>query len=603
MECLAYPFDSAELLRNRRKIKRQLLSDNTVRIKKRIAVLGGSTTDDIVVMLELFLLNEGIEPIFYQSEYNQYWQDAMFDNIELDKFHPDIIFIHTTSRNLDGFVFNMSDSLEETEIKLQKQYLHFESMWLRLKNKYNCTIIQNNFEMPTYRILGNKDSSDYHGKLWFINRINMKFAEFARLNSDFYIHDINYLSACYGIDKWSDYAYWYMYKYTMCMEAIPEFAFSLSNIIKSVSGMNKKVLALDLDNTLWGGIIGDDGQNGIEIGMETSVAQAYLEFQMYIKNLKKIGILLTICSKNNPDSAYEGLNHPDCVLHADDFIVIKANWNNKDENLLSTAEELCILPDSIVFADDNPAEREIVRSRLPMVSVPEIDGVENYIRILDKSGFFELTVFSSDDIKRNEMYKENIKRLIQQQQFADYDEYLVSLNMHAVIETFKPVYLERITQLTNKSNQFNLTTRRYTSAEIDEIYEDSRYIKLYGKLSDKFGDNGVVSVVIGKKSEDNAVLDIELWLMSCRVLKRNMEFAMLDTIVKECRECGIRKIRGYYYKTAKNSMVKDLYGTFGFKLVSSDKNENSVWELDTENYENKNQVINIMGNKEIFSDE
>ena len=591
---LEYPFDSAYIMKKRRSIKRTLLADGSVRIKKKIAVLGGSTTSDIISVMELFLLNSGIEPTFYESEYAQYWQDAMFPSDELAEFAPDIVFIHTTNRNITAYP-QITDSRETVSELLDAEFSRFKTMWDALFSRFHCPIIQNNFELPMFRLLGNKDSSDYRGRERFITRLNEKFYDFADNTPNFYINDINYISASYGLKEWSNPLYWNMYKYAMCFGAIPEFAFNTVNIIKSVFGKNKKALALDLDNTLWGGVVGDDGVENIQIGQETGVSQSYYEFQSYLKAQSKLGVMLTVCSKNDEENAIAGLNHPEGVLRPDDFIIIKANWENKDRNISETASQLNILPDSIVFVDDNPAERAIVRAQIAGVAVPEIDSVENYIQTLDRSGFFEVTTFSEDDLKRNEMYKANAERAAQQASFENYSDYLLSLEMDAAIDDFIPMYLQRITQLTNKSNQFNVTTKRYTAAEMESVYESGDYIRLYGKLVDKFGDNGVVSVVIGKK--DGTTLNIDLWLMSCRVLKRDMEFAMLDTLVKKCREQGITTIKGYYYPTAKNKMVRDLFGTFGFDKVSEDGDGNSIWTLDVGNYKNKCHVINIHGNE------
>lgn len=595
MKELDYPFDSEYILKKRRSIKKQLLADGSQRIKKNIAVLGGSTTNDIISMLELFLLNYGIEPSFYQSEFGQYWQDAMFGNPELDSFKPDFIFIHTTNRNITEFNEGcMTASAAETDEALERQYSHFSRMWDNLFEKFHCPIIQNNMELPFYRLLGNKDSSDIHGKSNFISRLNMKFYEYAQTHENFFIHDINYLSASYGIEKWSQPFYWYMYKYALSVSAIPEFSYNLANIIKSILGKNKKAFALDLDNTLWGGVIGDDGQEGIEIGNETSMSQAYSEFQKYIKAHKNLGVILSVCSKNDEENAVLGLKHPDSILSPDDFISIKANWNTKDSNISEIASDINILTDSIVFIDDNPAEREIVKSQLPGVLAPDIKNVESYIQIIDKAGYFEVTSFSEDDIKRNEMYKKNAERAVQQKQFSNYNDYLKSLEMVAVIDDFDPIYLQRIVQLTNKSNQFNLTTKRYTQAEMEEVFHSDNYIRLYGKLTDKFGDNGVVSVVIGKK--ENSSLHIDLWLMSCRVLKRDMEFAMLDELVKECLKNNISEIFGYYYKTAKNNMVKDLFASFGFEKIDAAENGDSVWKLNTADYTPAGHVIKVIKN-------
>ncbi len=592
---LEYPFDSAYIMKKRKSIRRTLLSDGSVRLKKNIAVLGGSTTNDIVSIMELFLLNMGIEPTFYQSEYAQYWQDAMFPGEELQSFHPDIVFIHTTNRNITDFP-RVTDKPEEVDALLEKEFERYSQMWNAVGERFHCPIIQNNFEMPFYRLMGNKDCSDYRGRENFISRMNMKFYDHASKTGNFYINDINYISASYGLKEWSNPLYWNMYKYAMCFDAIPEFAFNTANIIKSVFGKNKKALALDLDNTLWGGVVGDDGVEHIQIGQETGVAQSYYEFQSYIKAQKDLGIMLTVCSKNDEENAVAGLNHPEGVLKPDDFIIIKANWENKDRNIANTANELNILPESIVFVDDNPAEREIVKAQLKGVCAPTMDGVENYIQTLDRSGFFEVTTFSEDDIKRNEMYKANVQRAAQQATFENYEDYLLSLEMNAVIDDFIPMYVQRITQLSNKSNQFNVTTKRYTAAEMEEVFASDDYIRLYGKLVDKFGDNGVVSVVIGKKNGKE--LDLELWLMSCRVLKRDMEFAMLDTLVEKCREQGIEVINGYYYPTAKNGMVKELYRTFGFEKVSEDENGNTVWKLAAADYKKRNHVINVHGNEQ-----
>lgn len=594
MDILNYPFDSAYILKKKRSVKKELLGSGKNFIKKKIAVLGGSTTNEIVNILELFLLNQGIEPEFYQSEYAQFWQDAVFGNEELDSFSPDLVYIHTTSRNLSEYTFSMTASAEETDSMTENQFRHFEEVWSAVKNKFGCPVIQNNFEMPFFRILGNKDATDIHGKISFINRLNEKFAQYARNNENFYINDINYISACYGLEKWHDTGAWYMYKYAMNTQAIPEFAFNLSNIIKSIFGKNKKMLMLDLDNTLWGGVVGDAGQQGIEIGHETGVAEGYTEFQQYIKNHKQLGVLLSVNSKNDMENALDGLSHPDTVLKPDDFVVIKANWNTKDKNTEEISEEISVLPDSFVFVDDNPAERNIVSEQVPGIAVPEISSIEDYIKTIDRNGYFELTSYTADDIKRNEMYRANIQRAGNAKKFADYSEYLLSLEMTAYIDRFDEVSLARITQLTNKSNQFNLTTRRYTQSEMEAVFNDDSCIKIYGRLSDKFGDNGIVSVVIGHK--DGAALHIDLWLMSCRVLKREMEYAMLDRLVNICKKNNISEIYGYYFKTAKNGMVKNLFTDFGFRRINEDENENASFILKTDCYTNKNKSIKVTDN-------
>ena len=586
---LCYPFDSAEIMQKRRKLLRTL-KEQGGSVKLRIAVLGGSTTSDIVKMLELFLRNRGIEPSFYESEYAQYWQDAMFENAELESFKPELIFIHTSSRNVQDYPA-VSDSKELCEHKLVQAYEHFEQMWERLTQVYACPIIQNNFEMPMTRLLGNREAGCPQGRIDFLTRLNTKFYDYAASHKNFYIHDINYLSACYGLDKWLEPKYWHLYKYALAVPAIPDFSYNLSNIICSLMGKNKKVMALDLDNTLWGGVIGDDGQAGIEIGQETSMGQVFAELQSYIKAHKDLGVLLTVCSKNDYENAISGLEHPDGILKPDDFTLIKANWEPKSQNILDSANELNLLPESFVFVDDNPVEREIVAAQLPDTVTVGFETPEECILALDRSGYFEVTNLSGDDAKRGEMYKANAQRAAAQQQFANYKDFLLSLEMEGEIRDFDEVHLPRITQLTNKSNQFNVTTKRYTQTEMEQVLASPDHIRRYGRLTDKFGDNGIVSVVIGRK--DGKALHIELWLMSCRVLKRDMELAMLDEVVKAAQAEGLTEIYGYYYPTRKNAMVKELFGTFGFAKQSEDAEGNSVWKLDLNGYTPKNEVIQI----------
>jgi FkbH-like protein len=591
LKCLEYPFDGEYILRKKKSIKKKLLNSNISFIKKKIAILGGSTTSDIRLMMELFLLNQGIQPEFYESEFNQYYQDAMFPNEDLEAFTPDIILIHTSNRNIISYPL-ITDTKEQINYLLTLEIQNYVGMWERLAVIYHCPIIQNNFEYPFYRLMGNKEASDIHGKINYINRINEAFYEYAQTHENFYINDINYLSSCYGLDKWSDPFYWHMYKYCCCVPAIPGLAFNVVNIIKSIFGMNKKGFVLDLDNTLWGGIIGDDGPDNIILGQENSMGQVYCEFQNYLKEQKQLGVILNIDSKNNYENAISGLSHADASLKKDDFIIIKANWEPKDHNFVKIAEELNILPESLVFIDDNPAERAIVTGQIPGVIAPDMDNVENYIRIIDKSGFFEVTSLSKDDLQRNEMYKVNIERTSLKESYKSYEDYLLSLKMLATIKNFESVYMLRIAQLINKSNQFNLTTRRYTRAEIEQIALDDNYITLYGKLEDKFGANGVVSVIIGEIKE--AELHIDLWVMSCRVLKRDMEFAMMDILIKRCIEKGITTIIGYYYPTVKNAMVKDFYSNQGFIKDYEDKYGNTKWKLTIENsYTNKNKTIKV----------
>ena len=586
---LQYPTDPGLVLRKRNTIRKLLLETGEKRAQKKIAILGGSTTHDIREILDLCLLYNGIEAEFYECEYNQYYEEVMFNNEELKNFHPDIVWFHTSYRNI-LHTPDVRDTREEVEKKYEAEIRRFQEIWEKCLEELGCTIIQNNFECPFYRLLGNKDASDIHGLTNYIQRLNAAFYEYAQSHENLHIHDLNYVAADYGLSRWHDLSAWYLYKYCCRIEAIPCLAHSVARIIKSLYGKNKKGFVLDLDNTLWGGIVGDDGVQNLEIGSETASAQAYQEFQQYLKAHQGLGVLLNINSKNDRENALAGLAHPEGILREEDFITIKANWNPKSQNMVEIAQELNLLPESLVFVDDNPAEREIVSTQVPHACVVPISCPENYIREIDRAGFFEVTSLSQDDLARTQMYKANAQRVQAAQSFGNYEDYLHSLDMKAEIKPFSAVYMARIAQLTNKSNQFNLTTKRYTQAEIEAVAADPNCITLYGKLTDKFGDNGVVSVMIGRQEQET--LHIELFLMSCRVLKRGMEQAVMDELVRRARERGITQIRGYYYRTAKNGMVADLYRTFGFTLAET-RGDDTVWNLDTKNYKNLQSIITI----------
>ncbi len=587
MKELEYPLDIDYILKNKRHIKKELLNNN-FSVEKRIAILGGSTTSDVKNMLEIFLLNYGIKAEFYESEYNKFYEDAVFANEELTRFNPDIIYVHTTVRNIRAFP-NITDTEEEINVKLNSEINCFYEVWNGLK-KYNAIIIQNNFEHPSYRLLGNREVIDIHGKINFINRLNSLLVNYANENKNFYINDINYVSSCFGLDNWFNEAFYHMYKYAMDMRAIPYLSYNLSHIIKALYGKNKKGLVLDMDNTLWGGVIGDDGIEGIKIGSETPDGEVFYAFQKYLLEQSTIGNILMVSSKNEEENALAGLNHPSSVLRPDDFTIIKANWNPKSDNIRIIADTLDLGADSFVFVDDNPAERKIVSDSINGIAVPDIKNPEDYIRILDRNGYFEVISLSQEDLNKKDIYKSNAERKSLMNESSNYEDYLRELKMHAEISEFKDIYLDRITQLIGKSNQFNLTTRRYTLNEIEEISKSDEYIKIYGKLSDIFGDNGLISVVIGKVDGSN--LHIDLWLMSCRVLKRNMEQAMLDELVNIAMSKGIEKIYGYYYPTAKNKMVENFYEEMKFTLIEED-DTHKKYELNVSVYEKQNNIIEV----------
>ena len=537
--------------------------------------MSGSTIGELKNMLELFLLSSGIQPEFYEGGYSLFYENLVFDDGSLAAFHPDVIYIHTSQRNIKNWPAP-ADSADAAAQKLEGEFARFEQA-AKAALGFGCPVILNNFDLPLYRVLGNSDASFEGGRVRFVRRMNEKLAALAEATPNLYLNDLAWLQAAHGMETFSDPTTWYAYKYAVSLHCLPYLAQSVSNIIKSLLGKNKKALALDLDNTLWGGIIGDDGAEGIVMGNETPAGMAYAEFQTYLKQLGDLGILLNVCSKNEESIAKTGFERPETVLKAEDFLCFKANWEPKHLNLAAMAREINILPESFVFVDDNPAEREIVRRELPMVTVLELTAPEAYIAAIDRAGYFEVTTLSEDDRKRAEMYKQNAQRANLEQSFGNYEDYLKSLDMKCEIGAFDPPHAERITQLVNKTNQFNLTTHRYTAAEIEALIGDRRHITLYGRLTDKFGDNGLVTAMIGTVTD--TVLDMDLWIMSCRTFKRRLEHAMFDQLVASARKKGIEKIVGHYYPTAKNLLVKDFYATIGFVKTAEDEAGNCTFEF------------------------
>lgn len=584
-----YPYDNDLLMRKQKSIRRALLARESVSyIKKRVAILGGSTTDDIKNILELFLLEAGICPTFYQSEYNRYYEDAVFGAPELEDFQPEIIIIYTGAVNIINRP-QLNDTLDTVNEKIKAEIARYRTIHEKLA-RFKAVIIQNNFERPPYDDLGSLSASAPYGMARFINLLNEELAREAADFPNVYLHDLNSLAARAGA-KWHNLSQYYAYKLAQDYDFIPAAALGIAKIIRAILGKGKKCLVLDLDNTLWGGIIGDDGIDGIAIGNETPLAESFTAWQTYVKSLKERGVILAVCSKNDDEVARSGFNHPDSVLKADDFIAFYANWQPKNINIQAIARDINIGTDSLVFIDDNPAEREIVRQNLPEVAVPEVTAgdITSYIQAIEGAGYFEPAAISADDLKRSATYQENKARAALLSSAEDYDTYLASLAMRAEIDSFVPVYYDRIAQLTNKSNQFNLTTIRYTRADIERMAADDKYITLYGRLEDKFGDNGLVSVVIGQKIGDS--VEILLWLMSCRVLKRGMENAMLDALVERAKAAGARRLLGKYIPTKKNKMVAELFDDLGFTRLSEDESGVRDYVLILGSYTNHGRFI------------
>ena len=559
MSFIAYPFDNREILVKKRKLKRLLLEQSNL-LEKRIAIISGSTIGEFKDVLEVFLLNYGIKPKFYVGQYNCFYEEVMFDNNGLLAFQPELIYIHTSLRNASDP--DIADKLL--------------AVWEKIKNDYCCTIVQNNFEYPLHEITET---------MQIVDSLNKKIDAFKEINKDFYICNIRHVSARIGLINWHDERDYVISKYALSVKAIPCLAHDVAKIIKAAFGKNKKCLVLDLDNTLWGGEIGDLGADGIELGIDSPKGEGFIAFQKYVKSLHGRGVILAVCSKNDEKLAMDAFCNPNMVLKLDDFAAFYANWDSKAENICKIAKQLNIFAESMVFIDDNPVERELVKTVLPEVSVPDANDFIEFIEAIEGAGYFYTANVSVEDTKRNNYYLLDAIRDREKKKFVDYGEYLRSLNMASEIRPFVQSDIERITQLINKTNQFNLTTKRYSISEVEKISQDDDFITLYTNLVDKFGNNGIVSALIGEKSGEK--LHIRLWVMSCRVFNRELELAVFDCLVDVCKKRGIKKIIGYYFKTEKNGYVANLLEALGFEKATD-----NTWEFDlTAEYQSKN--INI----------
>ncbi len=406
-----------------------------------------------------------------------------------------------------------------------------------------------------------------------------------RLASDLYgspdvLLDVAGLAAQVGVANWHSPQQWNLAKLPFSGTWLPLYADHVARTIAAIRGKSRRCLVLDLDNTLWGGVIGDDGLEGIKLAQGDATGEAYLNVQRYALSLRDRGIILAVSSKNNDETAREPFRkHPEMILKEDHIAVFQANWTDKATNIKAIADELALGLESFVFLDDNPVERGIVRQLLPQVAVPELPSDPAlYVRTLAAAGYFESVAFSKEDLQRAEFYQDNARRVAQLKQFSDIESYLDSLKMKITFQPFNETGRTRITQLINKSNQFNLTTRRYTEAEVAAAESDESCFTLQVRLADIFGDNGMIGVLICRAEGPD--WNIDTWLMSCRVLGRRVENMVLNEALRAAEKYGARRLVGRYIPTERNQLVEKHYEKLGFSQVGTEDNGTTIWEMD-----------------------
>ncbi len=510
-----------------------------------------------------------------ESEYDTIDLEINNENSALNKSNFDFLLLNRTTEKL-YYRFQMLDTFEK------KNFANILAQWYdNFAQKYiHSAIIINNFYQIGFSVFGNYASNVEHDFNRQLRKLNYLLDELTSKHKHLKIINVDILQSYSSIENRIDYRFYYSASLTFGLQFLPALSKSYIDIIKAIKGIElKKCIIFDLDNTLWGGIIGDDGLENIEIG-NIGNGKIYTEIQMWAKELKERGVILCVCSKNNEDTAQSPfLEHEEMILNLKDISVFVANWNNKADNIRYIQSVLEIGFDSMVFIDDNPAERLIVKNELPLVTVPELpDDPINFLHYLKNLNLFETSSFVEDDSNRTEMYQKEAARRNFSMNFSSMDDYLSSLKMVCRIQELNEKTIPRVAQLSQRSNQFNLRTIRYNENDLVKMANDESIFTACFELSDIFGSHGLISVIIAKRIKENTFL-IDTWIMSCRVLKRGMEEFCLNYLMSEVKKKNIEFLVGEYIPTQKNKIVIDHYKNLGFI-----QNEENLWIMETGNY-------------------
>lgn len=543
----------------------------------KIAILGNCSTQHLSTALKGYGYKEGYNLDIFDADYNQIDAQVMDDNSELYNHAPNSVLIYMSTEKL--FENFCQLELQNRNNFAENILNQIETYWNTINSKLKTNIMQFNFVEIDDKIFGNYSNKVSNSFIYQIRKLNYLLMELVEKTKNAFLIDLSSIQNLYGRKELHDEKLYYIAKMPISTNLLPEVAKQVVDIIKALNGKIKKCVVLDLDNTLWGGVIGDDGLKSIQIG-ELGLGHAFSEFQMWLKELKNRGIILTVCSKNNEDIAKEPFEkHPEMVLRLEDISMFVANWQDKASNIKHIQETINIGMDSLVFIDDNPFERNLVKELIPDITVPDLpEDPAMYLSYLKSLNLFETASYSENDKDRTKQYQAEVGRATMQSSFEDFNDYLKSLQMVATAHEFNEFEIPRISQLTQRSNQFNLRTIRYTEAEIEEILRNDKYLTLSFSLKDKFGDYGLISVVIMEK-KDKETLFLDTWLMSCRVLKRGMEEFIINTIIETAKKKGFKKVVGEYIKTPKNAMVEKIYSNLGFKEVKKD-----LFEAEVDNF-------------------
>lgn len=555
----------------------------------RFAVLASSTVSHLLSGLRVAALRRGLYVQTYVTGYGQYQQELLDPSSPLHRFAPNVVLFATDTRHLVGQAEGEGDSSGA-----EKVISRLAELWKTAKAAFACQVLQQTL-LPIFpSVLGSNEHRLSNSRAWRVTALNALLRKYAD-SSGVDLVALDASAERHGVDAWHDEGLWLKAKQEIHPAAAPMYGELVGRLIAAQMGRSSKCLVLDLDNTLWGGVVGDDGVEGIVLGQGSAIGEAYLEFQRWVVDQSRRGVILAVCSKNDEANALAPFErHPEMVLSRSHIAAFVANWDDKATNLRKIAQRLNIGIDSCVFVDDNPFERNIVRRELPTVAVPELpEDPAFYARCIADAGYFEALSITAEDAERTKQYQANLQREALQASATDLKGYLASLRMELWVKAFDQVDLKRIVQLINKTNQFNLTTRRYTEEEVAALIDAPDAIGLHFRLTDCLGDNGIISIIIGRRNGKDAKMAIDTWLMSCRVLGRQVENACMNVLVERAKNLGITEMIGEYIATAKNAMVKQHYEKLGFLPLRGGPGVGSVWRVELANYVPSETFITI----------
>lgn len=537
----------------------QGLADKPVRL----ALLGSSTLTHLHPAIRVAGLRRRMWVETYENDYGQYWQELTNTDSALHRFKPNAVLFALDARHLTGGM-GAGSSANDIEAALAEVTERIRGCWRLAREHFACPVIQQ-MALPVYPpLVGGNEHRLAGSRAEFVTRLNAALREIADQDG-VDVLALDRRVARDGLRAWHDPGLWHHAKQEVSPLAGPMYGELVMRLVAAQRGRSYKALVLDLDNTIWGGVVGDDGVEGLVLGQGSALGEAFADFQDYARELSRRGVILAACSKNDEKNALEPFDrHPEMVLKRSEIASFVANWSDKPSNLRAIAAELNIGLDALVFVDDNPFERDLVRRELPIVAVPEVgDDPTSYAQTIADAGYFEAVAVTEEDRARSGQYQSNRERDVLKASVTDLDSYLRGLEMRLIWRRFDRVGLARTVQLINKTNQFNLTTRRYSEADVLAVMEDKRAFGAQLRLVDRFGDNGIIAIVIGRLHE-NADLVIDTWLMSCRVLGRQVEPTTLNLVAALAKELGAKRLVGEYIPTSKNGMVRDHYTKLGF---------------------------------------